>query len=242
MGEFNTRTNLARELVTVHWPCVRCGDLEPVEALPDAKGNLPEWIKSGLHCEACCVKYFPKSSSAAPVSSSGEPGSIPEKYFVAKRGELPPCYRVEIGKRPSLLAFIGPSGTQKSRAASVYARETGMALLWFNGNELRDLIISAATAEGEQRAESSRRLERVKAVPLLVLDDLSQAKFTEASASAFWAILEARYSQNLPIVWTSQMTPAELRQKIAHQCGDSQQAIAITRRLCEDGDKLTWRP
>ena len=71
-------------------------------------------------------------------------------------------------------------------------------------------------------------------VPILVLDEISQGKLTEAWSSRLFDLLETRLGAGLPTLWTSQIPLPEIRAKIVRQNGgDQAQADAISRRLAQ---------
>jgi DNA replication protein DnaC len=99
---------------------------------------------------------------------------------------------------------------------------------------LREITTKAATEGGDW----TLKLDKIRRIRVLAIDDLSQPKFTEAFASALFDLLEHRNSHRLAVLWTSQKSLPDLRSKIAEQCEDRDQADAISRRLIQDGLKL----
>ena len=90
------------------------------------------------------------------------------------------------------------------------------------------------------RADSRAKWEHANRVPLLVLDDIGQGKMTEGWSATLFGLLEARLSNSRPVLWTSQISMPNLREKIARQNGgDEAQADAITRRLSQHSLVLT---
>ena len=76
--------------------------------------------------------------------------------------------------------------------------------------------------------------EHAMRVPLLVIDDISQGRMTEAWSAKLFDLLETRLGGGLPTLWTSQIPIFELKAKICQQNGgDIAQAEAITRRLSQ---------
>lgn len=130
---------------------------------------------------------------------------------------------------PGGIALIGQAGSGKSSAAACLVKRLRGPFVWWSGTEARQAAIEAAT-DRDNKAKGA--WEAGFKIGLLVIDDLSQAKFTEAWSSALFGLLEHRLSRLKPTVWTSQLGEAALYQKIAAQNGgDTAQADAIARRL-----------
>jgi len=137
------------------------------------------------------------------------------------------------------LGLIGKTGSGKSCAVSCLVFALGQSFLWWSGTEARDAAIEAATAD-KDREGANRRWQRAMSVPVLVLDDISQGRMTEAWSSKLFDLLETRRGDNLPTFWTSQINLGDIRAKIIKQNGgDSAQADAIARRLAQHSLILT---
>jgi hypothetical protein len=131
------------------------------------------------------------------------------------------------------LGLVGTSGAGKSCAIACRIRTLEEPFVWWSGTEARKKSTEAATAEHD-RAGALRQWEVGGKIPILALDDLSQAIFTQAWSSRLFDLLETRLAAGLPTLWTSQLSPADLRAKIIRQNGgDTAQADAISRRLCQ---------
>jgi hypothetical protein len=129
------------------------------------------------------------------------------------------------------LGLVGTSGAGKSCAIACRIRTLEEPFLWWSGTEARKKSTEAATAEHD-RAGALRQWEVSGKIPILVLDDVSQAIFTPAWSSKLFDLLEIRLAAGLPTLWTSQLGLADLRAKIVRQNGgDNEQADAISRRL-----------
>mgnify|MGYP003859549587 CR=1 FL=1 len=131
------------------------------------------------------------------------------------------------------LGLVGTSGAGKSCALACRIRTLEEPFLWWSSTHARKKSTEAATAEHD-RAGALRQWEVSGRIKILVLDDISQATFTTAWSSRLFDLLEARLAAGLPTLWTSQLSPADLRAKIIRQNGgDTAQADAISRRLCQ---------
>jgi hypothetical protein len=130
------------------------------------------------------------------------------------------------------LGLVGQSNAGKSCAIACRIRTLEEPFVWWSSTEARDKSTQAATAQHD-REGARRQWEVGGKIPILVLDDVSQAIFTPAWSSKLFDLLESRLAAGLPTLWTSQLSPEDLRSKIVRQNGgDEEQAEAISRRLC----------
>lgn len=183
-------------------------------------------------CEAATAAL--EASQRAEDRRSAFLAGIPAEYRSASPERVSACFAQAKMARPLRMGLIGPSGSGKSCAMAVHVIARAKPFVWLTVNELREITTKAATDGGEWSA----KLNRARAVPVLVIDDISQARFTEAFASELYQLLEIRNKNQLVVLWTSQKPLDALRVKIAAQCGDSDQSDAISRRLGQDALQL----
>jgi hypothetical protein len=144
---------------------------------------------------------------------------------------LAPALQWSQAKHHGGLGLIGESNAGKSSAVACRLWTLEKPFLWWSGTEARDAATEAASAE-KNREEARRRWHHATTVEVLVIDDISQGKMTEAWSSKLFDLLESRMGAGLPTFWTSQIPLERLRAKIVRQNGgDSAQADAISRRL-----------
>lgn len=160
---------------------------------------------------------------------------MPDGYRAASTSRVPRIFQPALSwsnsGHPGGLGLVAESGAGKSCTVACLIDRLRMPFLWWSGTQAREIADEAARAERDREGASGRWLHGTK-VPILVIDDISQGKMTEAWASKLWHLLETRRNRSLPTMWTSQMSLQELRAKIAAQNGgDSDQADAISRRL-----------
>jgi DNA replication protein DnaC len=97
------------------------------------------------------------------------------------------------------------------------------------GAENRD---DAANAGYWDRAGGGELLRRFKRAPLLVMDDMGKEKPTEWAVGSLYEIIDARYSNMLPTVITTNYSPDELQERLSADC-DGLTAAALVDRLRE---------
>lgn len=218
--------------------CPKCGQhvsYEPCELLPRI---VPL-------CDACEAKQ-----SATWQRNERETAwrklyrrRLPDGYHGARRDKMPaaflPALRWQAALHPGGIGLIGISGAGKSHAIACILWQLQRPFIWWSGTEARDAAIEAATAD-KDREGARRRWEEAMVCPILVLDDISQGRMTEAWSSKLFDALETRMSSGLPTFWTSQIPLSSIRAKIVRQNGgDDAQADAISRRLGQHSEIFT---
>jgi chromosomal replication initiation ATPase DnaA len=134
---------------------------------------------------------------------------------------------------PNGIGIIGPPGAGKSFAIAALLRQRRERFFrWYNGAAIRQLAMRAATTDGEERRALEGEWSYLYRAGVLVLDDVDKAKFTEAWADRLFDLLEQRRNRRLSTLWTANLTPAALTEKITRAIHDLGQAQAIERRLC----------
>lgn len=66
----------------------------------------------------------------------------------------------------------------------------------------------------ESLKSDSGIIRKYKIAKLLIIDDLGTARITEWADEKLFEIIDYRYSQELPIIFTTNVTPAELKDKM----------------------------
>lgn len=130
--------------------------------------------------------------------------------------------------------LTGPSGTGKTRAlaqaAVWYAREyRGMdSVEWITGYDFAELVSDLAT---DKRQESSGKLAQITFAEILYFDDLGSANFTPARTSRFFRLIDERYKHDLPTIFTTNYTTAQLKKLFATTSETRDEATRILRRI-----------
>lgn len=113
------------------------------------------------------------------------------------------------GEKKSLF-IIGDVGTGKTHlAASIahYCMDHGVIVKFGNITDIFQSLRNAFTRDEDILSE-------VKAVPLLVLDDLGKEYTTEWTNETIYSIINYRYEHMLSTVVTTNLTLAEMQEKI----------------------------
>lgn len=139
------------------------------------------------------------------------------------------------GTHPEGIGIVGPSGQGKTHLAALVVQHLRIPFRWSTSAEMRKASITAAAGDGEARAQAERWLANHRDAPLLVIDDLAEAPWSEHWAGWLWTCLENRTARQFPTIWTSQDGEGQLSARIARSGRVEQStADAIERRLCQD--------
>lgn len=109
------------------------------------------------------------------------------------------------------LVIAGPTGRGKTRLAAAianYCREAGMAVMFVVVPDLLDKLRSSYAPQSPREFDDV--FEQVRAVPLLVLDDLGAQSGTPWADEKLFQIINYRYNASLPTVITTNGTKQSL--------------------------------
>jgi DNA replication protein DnaC len=215
-------------MVNLQCRCPGCQAQFTVDTFAQFQPILDDEGFNKVFCDDCGAKQEADAKSATQQERRRLlTHGIPLEYRDAQAEKVAEHYRDCLTEFPTKLGFTGQSGSGKSSAMACHLLNRGLPFVWVTGNALREITIKAAMDPDN----GASALRSVKHTALLAIDDISQPKFTESFATALFDILEERNASRMPIVWTSQKSLKDLRAKIADQCGDNDQADAISRRL-----------
>ncbi len=211
-------------------PCPHCGKLHEFE-LWMLKYKVPP-------CDPCAeIQDEKKKKSLAPTPwDVTYRKKLPLDYQRAETGRILPCYAAALDwtaeEYRGGVGLIGPSGSGKSCAMACLLWKLETKFIWWSGTEAREIATLSAMSGHSGHGEAYKKWQKALEVPILVLDDISQGRMTEAWSSKLFDLMEMRKSRGLPTFWTSQITLPELREKMARQNGnDDKQGHATSRRL-----------
>lgn len=126
------------------------------------------------------------------------------------------------------IIIIGPPGVGKSMIAAGIGRKAcnaGYKVLFVNAKDLVDSLY-----EQMQKGTLSEALEKLKKIPLLIIDELSYLKMDREKESIFFQIIRQRYEKgsliittNLPLgrwneVFTGQLAATAILDRLVHHC------------------------
>lgn len=133
------------------------------------------------------------------------------------------------------LLVVGPTGTGKTH----YAYATLRALADF-GSGSSWLAYTAADLYAALRPRSGRDTEdefdRISDIAVLFIDDLGAAKLTEWTEEVTYRLINKRYEQCLPGIFTSNVPPAQLRDVLGERIAS--RLVEMCERVVLKGDDL----
>ncbi len=204
------------------------------------------------HCGADAAKaaeeiaaYQRAEARKQVLADAVERAGVPKRYRVArddaKTGEMMSW----LAQEPPVGAFItGTTGTGKTYLASALAvRYVSEGMVYRAGmwcadrtvryispirtlDQLRDMPRTSGSVAGA--------VEALSTCNLLVIDDLGKEAPTRWVFEKLFSVIDARYSEMLPTVVTTQWSKAELIQRMAeHEGIDVRDAEALVSRLHE---------
>jgi DNA replication protein DnaC len=127
-------------------------------------------------------------------------------------------------ERRSNLVIVGPAGTGKTRAAVAAARvrfDAGDRIGFWPATGLLDAM----------RPDGTVDFDRVLDADLLVLDDLGAQKSSEWVQERLDRIMDGRWSEERPVVVTSNLTPEQLARWVGERVWSRLQDGAVTVRM-----------
>ena len=120
----------------------------------------------------------------------------------------------EYAARPEGWLFIvGPHGCGKTHLAAAIANQVvahGKATIFVTVPDLLDKLRAGITSK---EAPIDERMDRIKEIPLLVIDDLGAEQLTDWTRSKLFQLINHRYIRELPTVTTTNLTFTQLHDR-----------------------------
>lgn len=138
---------------------------------------------------------------------------VPARYVDARLSDLPDGIRDDVEawtSTQSNLVLCGPVGTGKSHAAAAAVRrrfDRGEQIVWWSVMWLMDALRPGAP-------DPNGVLRAAMLADVLVLDDLVAEKPSEWTRERLDLIVDARWSDRVPIIVTTNASPRALRETL----------------------------
>lgn len=134
------------------------------------------------------------------------------------------------------LGLIGVTGTCKSRIAYLLAaaeierlarrvaekdKSTAYPTFAFVASyEITDLAGKLNSSDFGHKDSARQALNRLRSVDLLLIDDLGKGRLSPVVASEMFAIIDHRYANALPMIWTSNSEPQDIVARLPDDMAD----------------------
>jgi DNA replication protein DnaC len=135
-----------------------------------------------------------------------------------------PAFKVEDGNKKAheaTLDFIknkgkglflfGPAGTGKTHLGVMIAQEIDEDVRFV---KIPKLLLSLKANFDGKSWENEQIIERLTKIPVLILDDLGAEKASEWVAETLYILIDDRYGNMKPTVFTSNYSPSELAERL----------------------------
>lgn len=159
---------------------------------------------------------------------------VPRRYATAQPNPIARAWAQSVVTNPDdtrSLLVVGPTGTGKTHYAYSVLRaiaETGRTADWA-AYTAADLYAHLRPRTGR---DSEAEFESVSGVDVLFVDDLGAAKLTEWTEEVTYRLINHRYEQCRPGVFTSNVPPGQLRDVLGER---------IASRLTEMCERVTLK-
>ncbi|MEY9956794.1 ATP-binding protein [Streptacidiphilus sp. MAP5-52] len=181
---------------------------ERLQALEAAAARIPVRYRDAVANHPEVIAWADHVHRAARPGPAGQPG---------------------IAQADSLL-LAGPTGTGKTWQAYGAIRlllSHGVRLRWRDTTsaDLHALLRPRSGFDGE------REFQELMRVPLLLVDDFGLGKSSEFTEEVTWRLVDHRYKQKLPTIWTTNLATAQLRDTVGERVCDRLREMSHHVRL-----------
>lgn len=184
--------------------------------------NFGALMLQTINCEKCCREYQERNEPArrdtAELRAASWAKLCPAEYLETDEQRV----RHEAGdiatdilgwEGGKGMGIIGATGRCKTRLMFLYLRRRHMGgeqIRYINAVKFADEL---ADAYGTGSHDAERWMRDIERSPLLFIDDLGKEKLTERVEVFYYRCAEYRYSEKLPIFFTSNLTGKELQKR-----------------------------
>jgi DNA replication protein DnaC len=161
-------------------------------------------------------------------------GAFPHMYAETIPEKLEAPLRAAIEKysvNPKGLAFVGKSGTGKSRAMVLLLERLfhqTRSIAFLKATKLTAIASDQFSDDIQVRQGAREDIRKARSTKLLYIDDLGKGRMSATAEELLFAILDERSENLLPTFWTSNSRGADL-----HRMFSNDRADAIIRRLVD---------
>jgi DNA replication protein DnaC len=166
-----------------------------------------------------CVDFFEKK--------------VPRRYATARPNEIARAWAQSVTASPEntrSLLVVGPTGTGKTHYAYSVLRaiaETGSRASW-GAYTAADMYAQLRPRTGR---DSEATFESIAGTDVLFVDDLGAAKLSEWTEEVTYRLINHRYEQCRPSIFTSNVPPTQLRdvlgERIASRLTEMCERVAL---------------
>ena len=223
--------------------CRECGG---VIRYPTPEGESSRWLRllAPKVCVACepviearaaeCEREYERAEAASRKADrvrkwliicparyqNTNPAQVPERLMVA-------AAEWQFGERG--LGIVGPTGQRKTRAMFLLLHrlyvDEGRRVAYLTTSEFSHKVSRLSSEKMEQLDEF---IGNLCTVPILFMDDLGKGRMTDRVESEFYHVIEERYKNLKPILFTANGTASQLAGLMGEDRG-----AAVMRRLSE---------
>lgn len=207
---------------------------EPIACPKCGNSGGERWGAIPILCDSCSL--LPEPPQESPIVQNWK-RQVPAEYQTGTLPNTSPAVAaLQWNPEQSRgLAVYGVPGIGKSTAVAILTKKLGLRLSWVNGMRLREVATEMSMGDHtDDRAAAISQWRWWERVPLLVVDDIDKARFTEAYTTRLFGLLETRRNNLRPIIWTGNLGPGALCRQIADGCGNVPLAQSVERRLFQN--------
>ena len=180
--------------------CSYCG--KPVEP----EWEWDDWITSDLHndCKSLLMRF-------KAIGIDERFWKLPEFKIEEGNKKAYEATQDFIKNKGKGLFLFGPAGTGKTHLAVMVAQEIDEEVRFV---KIPKLLLSLKANFDGKGWENEQIIERLAKIPVLILDDLGAEKASEWVAETLYILIDERYGNMKPTVFTSNYSASELADRL----------------------------